>query len=286
MGDMQWFWYGLILGVMAATTFWIIFAVATNKPREDQHDKETEHLARLGATTAGLAHEIRNPLSTIGLNAQLLTESIDELPLEAGQTEDLHKRLNILRREIERLKGILEDFLRYAGQIQISPVETNLVELLEEITDFFLPQANRLSVELELIKPSYTITAEIDPGYLKQALLNLMLNAIQAMDQSASPLHHTLSLAVVQHVDPDKVEFEIRDNGPGMSEQTCRQIFMPYFSTRPGGAGLGLPITKRIIDAHHGEINVESKLEKGTVFTIALPKKQPGDHRSKNETNQ
>ncbi|MHC4976899.1 MAG: sensor histidine kinase [Planctomycetota bacterium] len=273
---MLWFWYGLILGVMAATTFWIIFAVATNKPKISEHDKETEHLARLGATTAGLAHEIRNPLSTIGLNAQLLTEGIDELPLDDNATEPLHKRLNTLRREIERLKGILEDFLRYAGQIQISPVETNLVELLDELVDFFLPQANRMSVDLKLIKPAYTIKAEIDESYFKQALLNLMLNASQAMDQLASPMQHTLSLAVVQHVDPDKVEFEIRDNGPGMSEQTCRQIFMPYFSTRPGGAGLGLPITKRIIDAHHGELNVDSRLEKGTVFTIVLPKKQPG----------
>jgi signal transduction histidine kinase len=273
------FWIGLGSGALAAAlAAWFVIAVRTKSIRNplQKQAQENAHLAKLGAMTAGLAHEIRNPLSTIGLNAQLLSEALDELALPEEKTSPLHKRINILRREVDRLGGILEDFLRYAGQLQLHPVETNIVSLLQELVDFFLPQTDRHSITLTLESPDAPLVASVDPSYLKQAILNLLLNATQAMDShSRADSGNTLAISLHPLESNTALRIDIRDTGPGMSPEMLEQIFAPYFSTRPAGAGLGLPIAKRIIDAHQGTIDVASTPGKGTTFSITLPKNQP-----------
>lgn len=228
-----------------------------------------ERLAELGAMTGGLAHEIKNPLSTIGLNAQLLGEGVRDLQLEGPDAERLVRRTDALRREVERLRGILEDFLEYAGELHVEPAPTDLVALTEELADFFGPQASAEGVRLSLAPPGGPVLASADAAHLKQALLNLMLNAVQAMRDMPTDRPRELILRV--EAGETAAAIHVTDTGPGLSDEVRSSMFRPYFTTKSGGSGLGLPTTRRIIEAHHGTLDVHSEVGRGTDFTIRLP---------------
>lgn len=232
-----------------------------------------ERLAEIGAMTGGLAHEIRNPLSTVGMNAQLLAEGIEDLE---GITEEergrLLRRLGTLRREVDRLGEILGDFLRFAGEVHLAKERADLNAVVEEICDFYMPQAEHENVRLRTDLASGELASEVDVAQLKQALLNLMLNATQAMSGENGSQQKELILRTAR----DEVEgrplarIHVIDTGPGIEERVRRDIFTPYFSTKAGGTGLGLPTTKRLVEAHAGSIEVVSEPGRGTDFTITL----------------
>ncbi|HEV7300518.1 MAG TPA: ATP-binding protein [Tepidisphaeraceae bacterium] len=222
---------------------------------------EAQRLAELGTLTSGLAHEIKNPLSTIGLNLQLLKE---DLPQDDPNHPRLVARLNSVVREANRLKDILDDFMRYAGRIELELVPTDVGELLEDLVDFFTPQAQLAKVQLRLKKPPTPLMARIDERHLKQTILNLMLNATQAMTEGGE-------LILGARPEGTFVVIDVIDTGPGIAADRVDRLFDAYYSTKPGGTGLGLAIAKRIIEAHHGTITLQSQLGKGTDFTIRLP---------------
>src|SRR5438105_1491696 len=139
---------------------------------------QAERLAEIGSLTGGLAHEIKNPLSTVQLNLQLLRE---DLVPENPAYSRLISRLETVQKETYRLREILDDFLRYAGRIELDRKPTELNQLLDELVDFFSPQAALQRVQLRLRKANGPIIASVDPKLIKQAVLNLMLNAMQAM---------------------------------------------------------------------------------------------------------
>ena len=160
-----------------------------------------ERLAEVGALTSGLAHEIKNPLSTIGLNAQLLAESLADLAADAppdlaGDIERITRRTQTLEREVERLGRVLGEFLEFAGELKLTVVATDLAELVDELCDFFLPQAESQGVRLRYEKPTSPVVSEVDHGHVKQALLNLMLNAVQATARSGATTSRELLLRV------------------------------------------------------------------------------------------
>jgi len=232
-----------------------------------------EHLAEVGSMTGGLAHEIKNPLSTIGLNAQLLAESIEDLSIPDQDQVRLVRRCDALRRETERLRGILEDFLEFAGELHLSKTSTNLNQLVDELADFFSPMVDGANVRMR-IEPSEGLGAlHVDADHLKQALLNLMLNSIHAMELCDSN-QRELILRLEQEEDFDLgevVKVHVIDTGPGMDEETQGRVFHPYFTTKSGGTGLGLPTARRIIEAHHGRLELHSEVGKGTDFVIVIP---------------
>ncbi|MEM9167157.1 MAG: HAMP domain-containing sensor histidine kinase [Planctomycetota bacterium] len=239
----------------------------------ERRARAAERLAELGSMTAGLAHEIKNPLSTIGLNTQLLVEAIGELDQQDERVGRLARRVGVLGRETERLAGILGDFLEYAGDKRLSPAPADIGELASELVDFIHAQAERSGVRVRLQREGGALTATVDAGLIKQALLNLMLNALQAMgaggDAEAGDRPSELLIRVESWA--DSVRVRVADTGPGMDDETRSSVFTPYFTTKPGGTGLGLPTTRRIIEQHHGTVELFSKPGQGTEFVIELP---------------
>lgn len=224
--------------------------------------------------TAGLAHEIKNPLSTIGLNAQLLAESISESDIAPDDKSRMKRRIDTVQREIDRLRSILTDFLDFAGQIHIEPRTLDLNSIVDELIEFFLPQAEQQGVRLRAMLSPSPLLAAIDPVPFKQAVLNLMLNAVQAMKNAPGELIiRTESLS-----DSDgspMAAVHVIDTGPGISPDVAERIFQPYFTTKSGGSGLGLPLARRLVEAHNGRIDVHSEPGRGTDFTIAIPMAEP-----------
>ena len=234
-----------------------------------------ERLAELGSMTSGLAHEIKNPLSTLTLNAQLLREEV----LDADLPEDIRgtvaRRVDALARESARLKDILSDFLRFAGRMKLDPQAQDLRDLLHQLADFFHAQAERCGVLLRVDVPGIPVTARVDAGLLKQALLNLAINAVQAMtpEGRAEPGERRGELILRLELDSTGTEarLSVIDSGPGIPEARRGTIFRPYASTKPGGSGLGLATTRRIVEEHGGTIQVYNGPDRGTCFTIRLP---------------
>lgn len=256
----------------------------------ERRARAAERMAEIGAMTGGLAHEIKNPLSTIGLNAQLLQESIQDLDLHEDDRSRLLSRTKSLRRETERLGGILTDFLEYAGAIHLDRRPVDLNAAVSELADFFLPEAERHGVRLHLQLNPSPLVADVDAKHIKQALLNLMLNATQAMhaakggggvgvgggDRQTLPpgAAGELILRTEAGEDADRrpiARLHVVDSGPGISEEAKAKIFSPYFTTRTGGSGLGLPTSRRLVEEHGGRIELHTGPGRGADFVVVLP---------------
>ena len=277
------FAFGLLIGALAA---WSLSRRTVAKVRSaERRARQAERMAEIGAMTGGLAHEIKNPLSTIGLNAQLLAEGIDELAIADDDKRRLVNRVRSLRREAERLKGILQDFLEYAGQVRLAPQQADVNEVVGELADFFQPEAERQGVRIMLDLAPGPLNAAFDVKLVKQALLNLMLNATQAMTGAATnsadqktgtatvPPAGELILRTSAGTEDGRasVRIEVIDTGPGMSREVLGKVFNPYFTTKAGGSGLGLPTARRLIEEHGGRLDVHSEPGKGTAFKVVLP---------------
>lgn len=267
---------------MAALASWVMVRRhLARRVAAERRARSAERLAEIGAMTGGLAHEIKNPLSTIGMNAQLLVESVEGMAIEDESRSRLLSRLRTLRREIERLSGILSDFLEFAGQVHLERRRTNLNELIEELVDFYSPEAERQGVRLRADPAPEDVMAAIDPRLIKQAVLNLMLNATQAMGSSAGAADGS-ARELILRVRPARsgegaaaVEVHVIDTGPGIPPDRLDKIFKPYYTTRTGGSGLGLPTARRLVEEHGGHVDVHSEVGRGTDFTIALPVEPP-----------
>jgi len=224
--------------------------------------RRAERLAEVGTLTGGLAHEIKNPLSTVQLNLQLLQEDISP---DNPAYPRIVNRLATVQREAGRLRDILDDFLRYAGKIELQRQRVDLNLLLEELADFFAPQAQAQRVQLRLRKHPAPLLASVDPRLIKQAVLNLMLNALQAMPADGGEL-------ILQAGQTNQqARIDVIDTGPGIPPEVVGKIFQAYYSTKKGGTGLGLAMTHRIVEEHGGTIAVTTEVGKGTDFTVLLP---------------
>ncbi len=249
---------------------------------------DAERLAELGTMTGGLAHEIKNPLSTLSLNAQLLAEEVADLDIPDDDRQRIIRRTESLRRESDRLKGILTDFLQFAGRIRLDPEPHDLNVLVDELVDFFLPQALAAGVQLRTTLARQPAIARVDSALFKQALLNLLINAVQALEAMPANANRTRELMI--RVEPaaggaqsrsngasPMHAIHITDTGPGISAEHLKSVFQPYFSTKKGGTGLGLATTKRIIEEHQGAIEVHTEQGRGTDFVIQLPTADSSD---------
>jgi signal transduction histidine kinase len=229
--------------------------------------QSAERLAEVGTLTGGLAHEIKNPLSTVLLNLQLLQEDLN--PNDPAHTRIVN-RLNTVTREASRLRDILDDFLRYAGKIELRRQAVDLNDLLEELVDFYSPQAQLNRVQLRFKRNATPLIASIDPRLIKQAVLNLMINALQAMPSGGELI---LSATLAQSANPHAV-IDVIDTGSGIPADQTGKIFQAYYSTKKGGTGLGLAMARRIVEEHGGQIGVRSEANKGSDFYIELPLQQ------------
>ena len=218
----------------------------------------SEKLAALGQLAAGIAHEIRNPLTSINILIHSMTEN---LPSGDSHKEDL----KVIEEEIHRMNEILDQFLRFAKPATPLLEKADVSSIFEETLQLLRPHIEKQIIVVEKEFQSLPIIL-MDREQMKQVFLNLLLNAIQAM-----PGGGHLTLRGQNSGDGQWIHISIQDSGIGISSENINKLFDPFFSTKEGGIGLGLSITHRIIDQHHGKIEVESAPGKGTLFTIWLP---------------
>lgn len=218
--------------------------------------RRADRLSALGALSAGMAHEIRNPLGSIRGTAEILKEGIDP-------SDRRHEFAGILVKEVERLNRVVENFLRFARPAPAERGRFSVAELIEGIVQLTSRQAQKYAVVIDLdLQPVPAIDG--DAGQLRQAFLNLVLNAIQAMPEGG---HLQISLFTKEN----EVVALFQDDGPGIPRENLQKIFDPFFTTRTEGIGLGLAITQRIIEDNAGRMEVESRVGEGTCFSVYLP---------------
>jgi signal transduction histidine kinase len=224
-------------------------------------DPDQERLAYVGALASGLAHEIKNPLSTMTITLGLLREDLDS---KRKDPEKALRRVKVLEREVTRLEEILAHFLQFAGHHPLERRPTDLNGLVAEILDFITPAALKKKVEVRRHLSPEVPLLSLDRDRVKQALLNLVLNALEAMVGRGE-------LLVQTSVRGGAVRLDVTDTGPGIPAEAVPRIFEAYFSTKKTGTGLGLPIARRIVEEHGGILEVFTEVGKGTRFTIWFP---------------
>ncbi len=236
-------------------------------PTQDPDGPEANRRLRvqyneIAQLAGGLAHEIRNPLSTMRLNLDLLAEEFKAL--ESARDRRALQKIERVRKESHRLEGLLEDFLRLVRVGQLPKTAADLNAVVEDIRDFCEPQSlsQGIVTRCQFAPDLPHIPLNID--MFKQALLNLIRNAQIAMPEGGELILQT------RREGPWEV-LDVIDTGPGISEADQQRVFEAFFSTRPRGTGLGLPTTRRIVEAHGGTIDLQSEPGKGSQFTIRLP---------------
>jgi signal transduction histidine kinase len=227
-----------------------------------QERTRTEQLARLGALVAAFAHEVRNPLSTIGLNLQLVKE--DFADADTARDKRTYKRLSVVEAEVRRLQTIVDEFLRFARMPGIQRAPTDVNALLQAVVDFSAPELARRGIALRFFAGPGVEVHDVDSDQLRAVVVNLVRNAGEACRTGDQVL-------VSSRREGDRIVLQVTDTGAGMNPDVLARVFEPYFSTKISGTGLGLPSVRRIVEQHGGVIDVTSEPGKGTQFTITLP---------------
>ncbi len=230
----------------------------------DQEMRRTEKLAGLGTLAAGIAHEIKNPLAAMNINAQLLEEAVSPSPSATKAV----KYLKVIQSEIRRLQGIVDKYASFASPRLIERTPASLEQIMDSILSLVEPECRKRGIEIaregfSADPPRYML----DEGQLQQAVLNIVINAIQAMEQGGK-----LTCRLGRNGPFARVE--ISDTGPGITPEVRERMFDLFYTTRRGGTGLGLYITQRIVSEHKGYIDVKSG-DGGTTFTEAIPAEVP-----------
>ncbi len=229
--------------------------------------RRADRLSSLGLLTAGLAHEIRNPLVAIRTFTQLLPERYEDAEFREGFQ-------GLALKEVDRICGLINDLLSFARPSRPNVAEENMNDIVDGIARILETEAKEKSVE---ITRDFTPTLPkiwVDKEQLKQVFMNLILNAIQAMKEGGSIFISTRITSRNEHSD-QFVQVEIRDTGIGISPESLEHIFDPFFTNKDEGSGLGLSISHQIVQEHGGHVTVESKVGVGTTFFINLPTGKP-----------
>ncbi len=254
----------------------------SEKPQGEESARESSpgegRYAELAELAGSFIHEIKNHLGTLKLSLELLAEDFQDAqtPREKRAFTKIHR----LQGECDRLESISREFLAFARINDIERQPCDLADVVEELIEFYTPTAERAGINIIRLLPTDLPRVRLNRELFKQALLNLFLNAQQAMpnggdmtiqasvETNPTP-HHSGDINGEQPL--DSVCLSIIDTGAGMPADVVARVFQPFFSTRSGGTGLGLPTTRKIIEAHGGTIEVQSAIGRGTRFAIRLP---------------
>lgn len=225
--------------------------------------RRSERLAALGQLSAGLAHEIRNPLGVIKGSAEMLTQKLqasEELPRELA---------GYISTEVNRLSSLVTEFLDFARPLHAQVAPANLTNLLDRVIDIVSSRWKGKPVRVERKYPAGLPMVPLDESLCEQAFLNLVQNGFEAMEEEGGVLRVEVRLA--RQEGRDGAFVMISDSGPGVPKELLEEIFNPFVTTKKTGVGLGLSIVSKIIDGHHGTIHVENAAQGGAVFTIFFP---------------
>jgi hypothetical protein len=231
---------------------------STRAQIEDQIDI-TSKLAAIGRLMSGVAHEVKNPLNAMVLQLEILKSKLGNLGDRVGP------QLEILSAEIRRLDRVVKTFLDFTRPVEIHPIKTDIESLVREVFTLAEPHARKNSVRLVFEQNGVLPSARVDRDLMKQAILNLVLNGCQAMPSGGE-------LRVTPHAQPDRVILEIADQGVGIPPEVREKIFSLFYTTKPGGTGVGLAMAFRILQLHNGSIDFSSEVNRGTTFRLSLPR--------------
>lgn len=241
----------------------------SHAPSSEWDRKRT--VAEIAELAGGLAHELRNPLSTMMVNLKLLSEDLADAK---AHPDDMRRRaqlkVDVLRREAERLQSLFDDFLNVTGPCRLQRITTNINDIVRRLCEFFGPMAQSHRIQIECRITEDPVLCDLDEKLFSQALLNLVINAQEAMPDGG-----TLSLSTAR--DDDAVAVSVGDTGLGIPPEMLDRVFRPFFSTKAAGTGLGLSFVQRIVDEHGGRTHLHSETGKGTTFTLRLPRHAPPD---------
>ncbi len=219
----------------------------------------SQRLSALNRLTGGVAHEIKNPLNSIGLHLEILKERVGEG--DAVATEELR----ILREETKRLDRVVKTFLNFTKPVELKLAEEDLAALVQGLLQFLTPEAQLKNVALEWKWEGKEAAVRADADLLKQAFLNLLRNGMEAMPEGGA-------LAVGLEAEGADWVLKIADEGVGIPEESRAKIFQLYFTTKAQGSGIGLAVTYRVVQLHNGSIHFDSRSGAGTTFTVRLPR--------------
>ena len=226
---------------------------------DDQLQASYQQLAQLASS---LAHEIKNPLSVIRMNMELLEEDLGEL--SGPHDQRVLRKMGVVKDQCTRLEKLLNDFIKFARMGELELVAGNLNEQVDRVLDLFAPQAQEQSVEIVRYLDNKLASIRMESQTLYAALVNLVKNALEAMPNGGE-------LTVITRLTRDGVALDLIDSGCGMEASTAVKMFDPFFTTKESGSGLGLLLARRVVEAHGGRISVESEVGQGTKFTLEFP---------------
>ncbi|MCL5097834.1 MAG: ATP-binding protein [Candidatus Omnitrophica bacterium] len=231
---------------------------------EDAQEEKRHLVARL---LSHLAHEIRNPLSALDVHVQLLEE--DLMTGDTGLRQRAADRFQIIRAEIRRLENVVTRFLQLAGPSVLEVLPQSLNGLVNQTCDLLEADAQERGIDLRMELAPDLPPVEGDSILLTQALINLVINALQASSANGHVWVRTRKIGT------DQVAAEITDDGQGIQPEDQLKIFEPYYTTKPGGNGLGLWITQQVVRAHGGTLRIDSEPGRGSSFILTLPVQHP-----------
>jgi signal transduction histidine kinase len=214
------------------------------------------------SVAAGIAHEVRNPLNALQINLRILEQAL--APVLPDREAHAYEVLRTIASELSSLDHFVCEFLRYARPPQLRVERVALPDVLADLATFIGPECDRKQVQLRIEAAPGLPPVVADRFQLKHALLNLVLNSLRA-----TPRHGTITMTAV--VAAGRARLAVQDTGEGIAEAQLARVFELFFSTSEGGTGLGLPIARRIVEAHGGTLVLASSVGLGTTATIDLP---------------
>jgi signal transduction histidine kinase len=227
--------------------------------RMESHLDVASRLTAISRITGSVAHEIKNPLNAIALHLDLLRERI------GGPGEELTAEIDVLSKEVRRLDRVVKTFLDFSRPVEVRLEEVDLAALAHEVSDLMIPQARLAKIELSFESPDKTqAVMRGDPDMLKQAILNLVTNALDAMKEGG---HLRVGVSRAGEL----VTLDVADDGPGIPPDLRNKVFQLYFTTKPKGSGIGLAMTYRAVQLHNGTIDFTSEDGRGTTFRLQFP---------------
>lgn len=265
------------------------FKDLTHVEMAEESENLKQRLLLLGQMAAGLAHEIRNPISSIGVHCSLLKDRLT-------QNEKLLASVNMMAREVDKVEYIIRECLNFVRPAELGLKRIDVDSLVEGIVERF----RTIYPEMEFTvkkQEDASFQAEVDSGLLEQAINNIITNAVYACGEKGFvevsfgiSRHFSDLLRVDRKMDPvihghsgkeeEFIRISIHDDGPGIPHDIEEKIFVPFFTTKKNGTGLGLPLSQKIIHAHGGVLDLQSESGKGTDFIIKIPVRQEWRTRS------
>lgn len=241
----------------------IIVSNITERKIAEFNAQRLEHLSRLTTLLASISHEVKNPLAAISIHVQLLEKML--IGNKDFFNEKSKKHFSVIKEEIERLNKIVVDFLFTVRPMKFEMTSVNINALFNSLVETFTEEFSSYSIKIALQLQNNMPLLQGDERFLRQAIMNIMINAKEAMSKNGGVLK------ITGHVEEEHLILEISDEGDGVPKSLVNKIFEPYFSTKDGGTGLGLTLTYKVITEHGGSISVHSNKPVGTTFKITLP---------------